>query len=78
VVKLLPEEFAAIRLGTDAYDAADRVDAIVLATEWPEFRSINAATLRRVMRGDLIVDGRNYLPQAAFIGSGLRLVGFGC
>jgi UDPglucose 6-dehydrogenase len=78
VVKVLPEEFAAVRLGTDAYEAADRVDAVVLATEWPEFRFINAATLRRAMRGDLIVDGRNFLPEAAFIGSGLRLIGFGC
>jgi UDPglucose 6-dehydrogenase len=78
VIKVLPEEFAAVRLGTDAYDAADRVDAVVLATEWPEFRFINAATLRGAMRGDLIVDGRNFLPEAAFIGSGLRLIGFGC
>jgi nucleotide sugar dehydrogenase len=78
VVKVLPDEFAAVRLGTDAYDAADRADAVVLATEWPEFRFIDAAALRRVMRGDLIVDGRNFLPEAAFVGSGLRLIGFGC
>jgi UDP-glucose 6-dehydrogenase len=65
-------------LGTDAYDAADRVDALVLATEWPEFRFINPASLRRVMRGDLIVDGRNFLPEAPFAAAGLRLVGFGC
>lgn len=36
-----------------------------------------AAELRRVMRGDLVVDGRNCLPEANFRGSGLRLVGFG-
>jgi nucleotide sugar dehydrogenase len=77
VVKKLPEEFAAVRLGSDAYDAADRVDAVVLVTEWPEFQQVDPAALGRVMRGDLVVDGRNFLPESSFAGSGLRLVGFG-
>lgn len=77
VVKSLPTEFAAIRLAGDAYEAADRVDAVVVTTEWPEFRLLDPAGLRRVMRGDLVVDGRNCLPEANFNGSGLRLIGFG-
>ncbi len=77
VVKALPEEFEDVRLADDVYTAADRADAVVLTTEWPEFRLIDPAGLRRVMRGDLIVDGRNCLPEANFAGSGLHLVGFG-
>ncbi|WP_319434990.1 UDP-glucuronate decarboxylase [Mycobacterium sp. RTGN5] len=77
VVKTLPDELAAVRIAHDAYEAADRVDAVVVTTEWPEFRSIDPAGLRRVMRGDLVIDGRNCLPEADFVGSGLRLVGFG-
>jgi nucleotide sugar dehydrogenase len=77
VIKALPGEFGAIRLTRDVYEAAERVDAVVVTTEWPEFRQIDPAGLRRVMRGDLIVDGRNCLPEANFAGSGLRLVGFG-
>jgi UDPglucose 6-dehydrogenase len=77
VVKALPEEFGAVRMTRDAYEAADRVDAVVVTTEWPEFRQIDPAGLRRVMRGDLVVDGRNCLPEANFVGSGLRLIGFG-
>jgi nucleotide sugar dehydrogenase len=77
VVKTLPEEFGAVRLTRDAYDAADRADAVVVTTEWPEFRLIDPAGLRGAMRGDLVVDGRNCLPEAEFVGSGLRLVGFG-
>jgi nucleotide sugar dehydrogenase len=77
VVKALPEEFAGIRLTRDVYEAADRVDAVVVTTEWPEFRLIDPEELRRVMRGDLVVDGRNCLPVANFTGSGLRLIGFG-
>ena len=77
VVKALPEELGAVRLTRDAYDAADRADAVVVTTEWPEFRLIDSASLRRAMRGDLVVDGRNCLPETNFVGSGLRLVGFG-
>ena len=77
IVKLLPDEFAAIRIAADAYSAAERVDAVVVATDWPEFGLIEPAGLRRVMRGDLVVDGRNCLPEADFAGAGLRLVGFG-
>lgn len=77
VVKSLPDEYAAIRHADDVYEAASRVDAVVLTTEWPEFKHIDPAGLRRVMRGDLVVDGRNVLPEASFVGSGLRLIGFG-
>ncbi len=77
VVKSLPAEFGVVRLTLDAYEAADRADAVLVATEWPEFQLLDAAELRRVMRGDLIVDGRNCLPEESFSRSGLRLVGFG-
>lgn len=77
VVKTLPADLGAVRLSRDAYEAAHRVDAVVLATEWPEFRLLDPAGLRRVMRGDLVVDGRNFLQERDFVGSGLRLIGFG-
>jgi nucleotide sugar dehydrogenase len=77
VVKVLPEELTAVRLTRDAYDAADRADAVVVTTEWPEFCLIDPANLHRVMRGDLVLDGRNFLSEAKFSDSGLRLTGFG-
>ncbi|MFM8857505.1 MAG: UDP binding domain-containing protein [Actinomycetota bacterium] len=77
VIKSLPTEFAAVRLTRDVYEAADRADAVLVATEWPEFLLIDPAELRRVMRGDLVVDGRNCLPAENFKRCGLRLVGFG-
>lgn len=77
VVKTLPAEFGQVRLADDVYSAADRADAVVIATEWPEFRLIDPEGLRRVMRGNLIVDGRNCLPESAFAGTGMHLVGFG-
>ncbi|MGH3614016.1 MAG: UDP-glucuronate decarboxylase [Pseudonocardia sp.] len=77
IVKKLPEDLTAVRLASDVYDAADRADAVVLATEWPEFRDIEPGTLRRAMKGDLLLDGRNLFTEDTFTGSGLRLEGFG-
>ncbi|MGD9934693.1 MAG: UDP-glucuronate decarboxylase [Dehalococcoidia bacterium] len=77
VVKRLPDQLSAVRLASDVYDAADRADAVVLTTEWPEFRDIDATLLRRTMRGELLLDCRNFLSEAFLGESGLRLEGFG-
>ena len=47
----------------DQYEAVQEADALVLVTEWPQFRSPDIRKLHKGMRGDLIVDGRNmYIP----------------
>lgn len=61
----------ALRVADDPYEAAAGADAVVLVTEWPEFGLLDFAELRRRMRGDLFVDGRNVLG-----GAGLADVGF--
>ena len=45
----------------DLYDAANGADALMLVTEWKEFRMPNAKTLLQKMNGRLILDGRNIL-----------------
>lgn len=60
----------------DAYRSAYSAGAVLVATEWPEFRLIEAAEFRGVTRADLTV-GRNCLSEARSKGSGIRLVGFG-
>jgi len=42
------------------YDAVAGADAVVLATEWNEFRALDFARCAAAMRGTLLVDGRNY------------------
>ncbi len=50
---------------TDMYDAALGADAVMLVTEWKEFRIPSFPALRRVMNGRVILDGRNiYDPEA--------------
>ena len=48
-------------------------DAIVIATEWREFRELDLATVARSMRGDLVIDLRNLLDVAAVSDAGLTL-----
>lgn len=45
-----------------ALDAADSADALVICTEWEEFRVFNAEGLSQQMKGRVIVDVRNLYP----------------
>ncbi|QIE55488.1 UDP-glucose/GDP-mannose dehydrogenase family protein [Pikeienuella piscinae] len=50
----------------DAYDAATGADAVVIITEWNEFRGLDLPRLHALMAGDVMVDLRNiYRPAAA-------------
>ena len=51
----------AVTYANDMYDAADGADALMLVTEWKEFRMPNMETLKSKMRGRLVLDGRNIL-----------------
>lgn len=41
------------------YEAAEGADAILIATEWPEFRTPDFEKLNSIMKGKVIFDGRN-------------------
>ena len=49
-----------------ALEAANEADAIVVLTEWNEFRALDPVQLKSVMRGDVLVDLRNvFQPEDA-------------
>jgi UDPglucose 6-dehydrogenase len=50
---------AGVEFATSALDAAQGADALVLITEWNEFRAISPEKLRAAMRGNVICDLRN-------------------
>ena len=58
-------------------DAAQGADAVIIATEWPEYTTLDLHALRQAMRGDLLVDGRTCLSPAQVEGAGLRYLGIG-
>ncbi|MDP3995525.1 MAG: UDP-glucose/GDP-mannose dehydrogenase family protein [bacterium] len=49
----------------DAHEGALGADAVVIATEWPEFRDLDWAKIQSIMRKPLIIDARNLLDPEA-------------
>ena len=47
--------------GASAYEAAEGVDALLIATEWNDFRELDWKRIRDVMARPLVFDGRNLL-----------------
>jgi len=61
----------------DMYDAVQGADAVLLATEWNEFRTLDFPRCASSMRGDLIIDGRNIFDAEKVCDAGLRYLGIG-
>src|SRR5947209_3454660 len=78
IVKDVPElEDVPVRIASNAYDAADRADAVVVATGWDEFASIDLARLAEHMKGTLLLDGRGVISECDAEAAGLKVAGFG-
>jgi UDPglucose 6-dehydrogenase len=58
-------------------EAAAGADAVVLATEWPEYITLSPADLAATMRGDVLFDAKNALEPGPVRAAGLRYVGIG-
>lgn len=58
--QLMPE----IQMAQDPYGAAEQADALVICTEWNEFKNLDLSRVRQSMRQPIVVDGRNiYEPK---------------
>ncbi|HHH10832.1 MAG TPA: UDP-glucose/GDP-mannose dehydrogenase family protein [Sorangium sp.] len=66
-----------LHYAADMYSAAEEADALVLVTEWHQYRSPDFARLRRGMAGQLLVDGRNVWNRECVRELGFRYVGIG-
>jgi UDPglucose 6-dehydrogenase len=59
------------------YEAAAGAHAVIIATEWDQFRTLDLARLASAMAGDLLVDARNLYRPADAAQAGLRYLGVG-
>jgi UDPglucose 6-dehydrogenase len=75
------EEASKLMVGVEfagsALDAVSGADAIVLVTEWPEFRELDFAEVARRASGTLVIDGRNFLDAEVVEAAGLTYEGIG-
>jgi len=61
----------------DAYQVAAGADALVLVTEWNEFRQLDMARIKQLMRRPIIIDGRNIYDPALMRELGFTYRGIG-
>jgi UDPglucose 6-dehydrogenase len=66
-----------VRFAADALDCVRDADAVVLVTEWDEFRALDWSEVAGKMAGELVIDGRNALDPAALRAAGLVYEGVG-
>ncbi len=71
------ERMPGVQFADSALSAVRDADALVLVTEWPEFRELDWHAVREAMRGDLVVDGRNALEPPSVRAAGLTYEGVG-
>jgi UDPglucose 6-dehydrogenase len=71
VTALPPDLQPRLTLAAGALDAVDRASALVVATPWPEYRQVDAASVARRMAGRLVLDANRHL--GATLGAEPRL-----
>jgi UDPglucose 6-dehydrogenase len=72
-----PEDLRGLQLRPDPYDAATGARALVVLTEWDEFRWLDFSRVLAVMEKPNIVDARNLLDPAAVRRMGFSYTGIG-
>ncbi|MCC6868966.1 MAG: UDP-glucose/GDP-mannose dehydrogenase family protein [Burkholderiales bacterium] len=68
---------SAVSFAASPLAACDDADALVVVTEWQEFRSPDFGELRRRLATGLVFDGRNLYPPPAVRAAGLEYYGIG-
>ena len=61
----------------DAYDAARGCDALVIATEWNQFRSLDWERMKKELRSPIVVDLRNVYEPEQMKSLGITYTGVG-
>jgi UDPglucose 6-dehydrogenase len=75
--KIFKQNSPKIFYGADQYDTAQGADALLLITEWNEFRKVSFETLKEKMKGRVIFDGRNIYSSTAAAKEGFTYYGMG-
>jgi UDPglucose 6-dehydrogenase len=66
-----------INFANDAYAAAEGADALVIVTEWDEFRALDLERIASSLKGKLLVDLRNVYDRSDAEEAGLTYYGIG-
>ena len=64
-------------LSADPYEAAEGADALVIVTEWDEYRALDLRRIASAMEGNVLVDFHNVYKSEDALRAGLSYVGIG-
>lgn len=76
--RVLPEDPGRLTYCDSPYEAAQGADAILLLTEWEEFRNLEWEHLRDKVSLPLVLDGRNFFDPVCLKQKGFEYVRLGC
>ena len=69
--------FTGVEFANDAYEAAEGADALVIVTEWDEFRALDLERIAALLKGKVLVDLRNVYDREEAEEAGLAYYGVG-
>jgi UDPglucose 6-dehydrogenase len=69
--------FPDLNYSTDPYEVARGADALLVLTEWEQFRSLDWKRVRGEMARPLVIDGRNMLRPEEMRALGFEYMSFG-
>ncbi len=73
----LAKELPAVGRASDLYSVLDGADALIICTEWAEFRAPDFAEMRRKMAKPIVFDGRNLYRQSQLVDAGFTYASVG-
>jgi UDPglucose 6-dehydrogenase len=73
----LPEVEGRLEYCQSPYEAAAGAHAVILVTEWDEYRALDLERLRASMEVPVLIDGRNLYDPAALRSAGFEYYGVG-
>lgn len=62
---------------TDPERLADGCDALVVVTDWEQFRKLDYVKMAKLMNNPVMIDGRNFLDRETLLSAGFRFLGIG-
>ncbi len=62
---------------TDPLRLADGCDALVMVTDWEQFRKLDYDKMAKLMNNPVVIDGRNFIDRETLLDAGFRYVGVG-
>ena len=74
---VFPASTEGLQYCSSAYEAAQGAQALLLLTEWDEFRQLDLAKVREVMEVPILIDGRNLFDPATVRKAGFEYVSMG-